>query len=1247
LRELGVELSAPTLPKQALITEPYKGLSAFTDKDAAIFFGREKYIEELVNKLANQQRFIAVLGASGSGKSSLVKAGLIVKLQQAQVQGKTWRIVQMRPTREPLYELQNRWRDVFPQKLKIENAEVLHQSIMQLVEHDALLLVIDQFEEVFTECQNEDKRLEFFRVLLGALQCENALHVVITLRADFLGKCIERDNAGLARCVSEFGVFVLPLSASELHEVIIAPLAQTGKTIESQLVDILIDEASREKGCLPLLQYALEQLWKNARTLDAKILTVAQYQTLCKNTQAGSGLRGLLNERADAFYQSLSAAQKPLMQWLFLELVQLGEGIEDTRKTLKQVHLFNKHPEQRANIASLLEELTTEQRLLMCDAIQENGQSLETVTVAHEALIRDWGQLREWVNQYRDLKRWREHLEADLQQWKVTKARDRLLQGGKLADAEEKLATYRDSLLIDEEVRGFIKESQVYRREELARKQKQARNFINLSAAFVLVAVIFSVFSVWQWQKSEMNYVLAEQKDTEAKANLKRSEENLIQSKINQSRMLAGFAEIALKEDKPSLAMRLALEALPKYSETYPERPFVSVAYDWLSRSINRQFQGIFEHEDSVKTAVFSPDGTKLLTASGKQVLVWDMKTGQLLLTLSGHTYWVKSAAYSPDGTQIVTASADKAARVWDAKTGQMIFALSGHEDWVLSAAYSPDGTRIITASQDKTARVWDAKTGQIIFTLSGHKDYVRSAVYSPNGLQIVTASGGWGGASKDNTARIWDAQTGLVIRILRGHEDILISATYSSDGTRIVTSSRDKNVYVWDAQTGQTIFTISGKHKNTVNSAYYNLNGTRIITASLDTAYVWDAQTGQIIFILRGHKNLVKSASYSPNGMWIVTASEDSTVRIWDALTGQAIRTLRGHKNLIWSAAYSPDNSQIVTASEDSTVRIWDALTGQVIHTLEHDREVLSAAYSPNGMRIITASWDKTARVWDVQTGQLILTLDHRHWVNAETFSLEHLDMVNSATFSPDSRQIVTASDNETARVWDAQTGRIIFTLKEHKDWVWSAAYSPDGMRIVTASGDKTARVWDVQTGKAICVLEGHQNKLRSASYSPDSTRIVTASDDNSARVWDALTGQDILTLKGHRSSVRSAVYSPDGTRIVTASGDFNDSEDNTVRLWNAQTGEQLTTLCHEARKVNSARFSPDGLNIVTASDDDTARIWLSFPSISAMVAHAKKMLPPRISDDKGDEGIENFRLTCEERRRFFLEELERCKGK
>ena len=175
LRELGIELSTPILPKQAVITEPYKGLSAFTDKDAAIFFGREKYIEDLVNKLVNKQRFIAVLGASGSGKSSLVKAGLIVKLQQAQVQGKTWRIVQMRPTREPLYELQNRWRDVFPQKLKIESAEVLHQSITQIVKQDALLLVIDQFEETFTECQNEDKRLEFFSVLLGALQGENAL----------------------------------------------------------------------------------------------------------------------------------------------------------------------------------------------------------------------------------------------------------------------------------------------------------------------------------------------------------------------------------------------------------------------------------------------------------------------------------------------------------------------------------------------------------------------------------------------------------------------------------------------------------------------------------------------------------------------------------------------------------------------------------------------------------------------------------------------------------------------------------------------------------------------------------------------------------------------------------------------------------------------------------------------------------------------------------------------------------------
>ena len=395
---------------------------------------------------------------------------------------------------------------------------------------------------------------------------------------------------------------------------------------------------------------------------------------------------------------------------------------------------------------------------------------------------------------------------------------------------------------------------------------------------------------------------------------------------------------------------------------------------------------------------------------------------------LSGHGGHVISAAYSPDGTRIVTASADKTARIWDARTGRELTVLSGHGDRVESAAYSPDGSRIVTASDDKTARIWDARTGRELTVLSGHGDSVESAAYSPDGSRIVTAS-------DDKTARIWDARTGRELAVLSGHGDNVESAAYSPDGTRIVTTSYDKTARLWDARTGRELAVLSG-HGDSVYSAAYSPDGTRIVTASYDkTARVWDARTGAQLTVLSGHGDSLESAAYSPDGARIVTASDDKTARIWDARTGAQLAVLSGHGDRVNSAAYSPDGTRIVTASYDKTARIWDARTGRELTVLSgHGGYVISAAYSPDGARIVTASADKTARLWDARTGAQLAVLSG------------HGDFVMSAAYSPDGTRIVTASYDKTARIWDARTGRELAMLSGHGNFVYSAAYSPDG---------------------------------------------------------------------------------------------------------------------------------------------------------------------------------------------------------
>jgi WD40 repeat protein/serine/threonine protein kinase len=549
----------------------------------------------------------------------------------------------------------------------------------------------------------------------------------------------------------------------------------------------------------------------------------------------------------------------------------------------------------------------------------------------------------------------------------------------------------------------------------------------------------------------------------------------------------------------------------------------------WLDARFDRSLAALIGHTGGVLSASFSPDGTRIVTAStDKTARVWDAVTGASLAELTGHTGRVVSASFSPDGTRVVTASYDRTARVWDAVTGASLAELAGHTESLFSASFSPDGTRVVTASNDHTARVWDASTGASVAELIGHTDPVYSGSFSPDGTRIVTVS-------NDKTARVWDASTGESLAGLTGHTDWVSSASFSPDGTRIVTASTDKTARVWDVSTGAVAE--MARHTESLFSASFSPDGTRVVTASNDkTARVWNAVTGASLAELAGHKDPVFSASFSPEGTQIVTASSDGTARVWDTSTGAPLAELARHTDPVFAASFSPDGTRVVTASSDGTARVWDTSTGASVAELAgHTGRVLSAAFSPDGTRVVTASSDGTARVWDASTGASVTEL------------AGHTESLFSASFSPDGTRVVTASSDGTARVWDTSTGASVTELAGHIDSVYSASFSPDGTRVVTASSDGTARVWDTETGALLAELTGHPGEVFSASFSPDGTRIVTASSDNSARVWDASTGASVAELAGHIGSVYSASFSPDGTRIVTASGD------KTARIWDA----------------------------------------------------------------------------------------------
>jgi len=635
-----------------------------------------------------------------------------------------------------------------------------------------------------------------------------------------------------------------------------------------------------------------------------------------------------------------------------------------------------------------------------------------------------------------------------------------------------------------------------------------------------------------------------------------------------QARLLTQAAAQRLKDLDVAGAQDLILEVLANPAFAQVHTPGAPGVFQDI-RAADLQLVMLSGHNAGVDTAAYSPDGTRIVTASqDKTARIWDARTGIELAVLSGHNAGITTAAYSPDGTGIVTASQDKTARIWDARTGAQLAVLSGHEDRVWSAAFSPDDAHIVTASGDKTVRIWDARTGTEIAVLAGHGGRVYTAAYSADGTRIVTAS-------YDRTARIWDSRTGLQIAEIAVPGAYVRCAAYSPDGTHIITGSGDHVGRIWDARTGAQLAVLEG-HGNLIIAARYSPDGTRIVTASADkTARIWDALTGKQLAVLSGHGGNVMSGASSPDGTRIVTASEDGTARIWQARPRAQLVALLGHNGAVHWASYSPDGTRIVTASSDTDARVWDAGTGAPVAVLSgHDDVVFSAAFSPDGTRIVTGSADKTARIWEARTGaQLVVLAGHGHYVV-------------SAAYSPDGTRIVTASYDKTARVWDARSGKQLAVLSG-QDEVNSADYSPDGRRIVTASADQTARIWDALTGTQLAVLSGHDNSVKFAAYSSDGNRIVTASDDRTARIWDARTGAQLAVLTGHGSDLNTAAFSRDGTRIVTS------SDDGSARIWDASSGATLAVLTGDSESVHSAAFSWDGTRIVTASMDKTARIW------------------------------------------------------
>ena len=1125
-REEVKALSAESVTDPDQLPCPYRGLFHFGPDDAEFFFGREAFITALTEAV-EQRSFIPVLGASGSGKSSVVLAGLVPRLQEAG----HWQFTHFRPGEDPFHSLA-----LALAPLMDPEADAMGRMVQarQLANHlrtkelpltdviasiqrqhpsDRILLIADQFEELYTLCTDEAPRRQFLDCLLSSLPTKAAsggssLVLVATMRADFLSNALS--YRPFADELQSGDIKLGAMNPSELTQVIEQPAKKLGVGFEEGLVNRILHDVSTEPGNLPLLEFALTELWKRRNGI---LLTHHAYEAIGE-------VNGALARHADAKFNTLSPDEQAHVQRIFVQLVHPGQGTEDTRRLATKTELGD------ANW-SLVKQLA-DARLVVTSL--DSTQQLETVEVVHEALIRNWGQLRQWMETDREFRVWQDRLRGSMQQWEGSRKDDGALLGGApLAEAEEILRTRCSDLSTAEQ--DFIQQSLALKNRQLQREKQRLIVLWSLLGVISTMAVIAAITGIVAVRQSR----IAAEKAREAEVALEREAEQ---------------TEIATDAKQQVENQRVI--AISQYSQAL---------YNWNRDKIDSLVEGIRAGIELKQVSKIDPNAETQVRIALQQAVYGISERNRL----QGHDGGVQAVSFSPDGQTIATGGRDNTVKLWKTD-GQPLLTLNGHRDVVWSVSFSPDGQTLASASRDRTVRLWDIK-GEELLVLSGHAGDVYSVSFSLDGQRIATAS-------RDQTIKLWDRQ-GNLLHTLEGHGAAVNSVAFSPNSQILASASRDRTIKLWTRE-GEELRTLEG-HEGSVQAVSFSPDGKELASASEDkTLKLWTLET-DAVQTLRGHTDMVWGISYSPDGQTLASVGRVNQVKLWRR-NGQNIQTLRGHNanGDVWGVSFSPDSSMLATAGRDTTVKLWTLDRQKTSNTQDfliirgHKGFVEQAEFSPNGQFIASASWDKTIKLWNL-AGEEIRTFNG------------HSDDVWDVSFSPNGQTLASTGRDLMIKLWNI-AGAEIQTIQGHTDGIEIATFSPNAQMIATASWDNTAKLWGLQ-GNTLHTLRGHTAAVESVAFSPDSQLLVTGSWDTTAKLWD-INGQELQTLTGHAAPIESASFSPDGQMIVTTSWD------NTARLWNLE-GEELQTLEGHIGWVRDAAFSPNGDLIATASVDQTVRLW------------------------------------------------------
>jgi WD40 repeat protein/uncharacterized caspase-like protein len=1133
---------------------PYRGLQAFTEEDLQYFYGREALTQRLLQSI-QQQACLAVVGASGSGKSSVVQAGLVAQLRQGRQipDSDRWWIGRMCPGDRPLDALVKAFSNHPDEQLQLE--DLLHQGTEGFVQwlrtrpEPMIVLVVDQFEELFTVSPAEDQR-RFLSLLLDAVKyTSDRFRLVFTLRADFISAGLAIPE--LAPMLQRSSIFVPPtLVDDEYRTVIVRPAEQVGLTVESGLVELLLNDLNRSPGNLPLLEFVLEQLWHYR---DSGKLTLKSYQ------QHIGGLQGALERKAQAVYESLDPAAQDCARWIFLSLTQLGDNTEDTRRRiLKSDLVVSKYP--RELVDRTLQALS-DSKLVVVNTDEGTGNGAEsssfdssnpsvTIEVAHEILIRHWSTLRWWLDESRNRLRVQRQIEQATQQWtQHDRQTDFLLRGVRLAEAEDLYVNYTNEL--SQDIQQFIQAGLKERDREQIEAKRRLRRTQQVAATIGVLGVAatgFGGIALWNQRNAQIREIQALSSSSEALLNSNTQLESMVAA------LKAGRQLQRLDQPWNVLPQSLKLEAISTLQQAIAR-----------TQEANR----LEAHSQQVNDITISPDGQTIATASDDNTAKLWSRDGQFLRDLSGHSDRVTAISFSSGSSLIATGSADKTVRIWT-REGKLLQTLTGHTDWITDVRFNPKGQLLASASRDGTIKLWRlGMPVKELQTLRGHTGWVNRISFSPDGQQLASAS-------EDGMVKRWQAGNDAAIATFRADRDRVTSVAFSPDGKQLATSG-EITTNLWN--TDGTLIRTLETHTEKVNAIQFSPNGQMIATGSNDRAIRLYDLEGKSLGVLRGHGAGIMQVSFSPDGSELFTASSDKTARAW--------RVEPARKSLnsgLSKMATSSDGKTVAIVNSDNTIKLFQREQNQLkplnVEFKGHTSAVTQISFSPNGFLLASSSADKTIRLWEVRTGKVVKTITG------------HSDRVTSVAFRPDGKILASGSADKTIRLWSVPDATLVDTLKGHDQEVTALSFSPGGHWLVSGSHDNTIRLWYPDSVASI-VLGRHKLAIAALTFSPDGKTLASASWDNTLKLWtigEAKLTQEATphqTLMSHNGGVLALSFSPNGQ--VLASG----SDDSTVKLWDMATGQPLKTLIGANDRVESVLFSRDGQFLLSTSNNAGLLQW------------------------------------------------------